>query len=316
MSMLLMMDRTTIMRRTMLMISVATCTFIAGGFSIAAEDGLRFTAAGSAFRFDTGALRGTLRGDGTSAGLTAVFDCMTGTALAKSLGLFSHYRLLDAGARYGTAAWDWTSSAKLLPDGAVEVLWQANADHPFDLKARYCWAASNALDVTTTVTARKELRKFESFLASYFNGFAQSRVFATNDGSSEFIVAQKSDGNWQAFPRDDDAAKIIGDGRWKRPPHPVEWTIRKPMAAPLGMRRDGASGLTALIMARPQDCFGVLTPYGDEEHRSLYLSLFGRDLKSGETVSAMSRLVVGREISDSQAVAMFEEFVREKGNTP
>lgn len=273
---------------------------------------LRFIPAGEEFQFDTGALRGTLRGGGKSTGLSAVFDCATGTNLAKSMGLFSHYRLLDSDTRYGTAAWDWPSSAKLLPNGVVEVLWQADADHPFDLKATYRWAASNALDVTTTVTAKKDLKKFESFLASYFSGFPQSRVFAKRDGKSEFIAAEQANGTWQAFPRDDDAVKIIGDGRWKRPPHPVEWNIMPLLAAPLGMRRDEATGLTALVMARPHDCFGVLTPFGEEGHRSLYLSLFGRDLKSGESVTAISRLVIGRGISDAQAVAMFESFMKEK----
>ncbi len=295
-------------------------TFIGGAMAVLlpaampayAED-LRFSPAGDEFHFDTGALRGTLRGGGKSTGLSAVFDCATGTNLARSMGVFSHYRLLDSETRFGTAAWDWTNTVKLLPDGAVEALWRADADHPLDLKAIYRWTASNALDVTTTVTARKDLRKFESFLASYFNGFSQSRVFAQHNGKSEFIAAEKSSGTWQAFPRDDDAVKIIGDGRWKRPPHPVEWNIMPQLAAPMGMRHDDATGLTALIMSRPQDCFGVLTPFGEEGHRSLYLSLFGRDLKSGESVSAISRLVIGRGISDAQAISMFETFVKEKG---
>lgn len=285
-------------------------------FPAAGETGLRFIAQGNEYLFDTGALRGTLRGGGKSAGLSAVFDCVSGTNLTKSPGLLSHYRLLDADARYGTAAWDWASSAKLLADGAVEVSWQADAEHPFDVKALYRWSASNALDVMTTVTARKDLRKFESFLASYFNGFPKSQVFAKGGGQPEFVEAEKTKGDWHAFPRDDEAAKIIGDGRWKRTPHPVDWTIRQPMAAPLGMRRDEVSGWTALIMARPQDCFGVLTPFGEEGHRSLYLSLFGRDVKSGGTVSAISRLVIGRGISDAKAISMFEEFTKEKGGEP
>lgn len=273
-------------------------------------------AAGNEFRFDTGALRGTLRGGGTSAGLSVAFDSASGTNLAKSMGLFSHYRLLDAETRYGTAAWDWSSKARLLSDGAVEVAWTADADHPFELKATYRWAAPDALDVTTLVTARKELRDFEVFLASYFNGFAQARVFARRDGKPEFVAAERTNGTWQAFPRDDEAARIIGDGRWKRPPHPVEWNIMPHFAAPLGLRHDATTGLTALVMAHPRDCFGVLTPFGEEGHRSLYLSLFGRPLKSGETASALSRLVIGRGISDATAVSMWEEFVKKEGARP
>ena len=60
------------------------------------------------------------------------------------------------------------------------------------------------------------------------------------------------------------------------------------------------------------DCFGVLAPYGEEGHRSLYLSLFGRDLQSGESASALSRLVIGRGISDGKAVSIYEDFMKEQ----
>ncbi|MCX6874371.1 MAG: hypothetical protein NTW21_11290 [Verrucomicrobia bacterium] len=45
--------------------------------------------------------------------------------------------MLDADTRYGDAAWDWPGTARLLPDGAVEVTWTADATHPFDMKAVY-----------------------------------------------------------------------------------------------------------------------------------------------------------------------------------
>jgi hypothetical protein len=85
-------------------------------------------------------------------------------------------------------------------------------------------------------------------------------------------------------------------------------------AGALGVRRDAASGLAALMMAPPSDCFAVLMPYGEEGHRSLYLSLFGRDFKTGETAAARTRLVIGRSVSDQQAVAYYENYVKE--NTP
>jgi hypothetical protein len=62
-------------------------------------------------------------------------------------------------------------------------------------------------------------------------------------------------------------------------------------------------------MAPPQDCFAVLTPFGEEGHRSVYLSLFGRDLKAGETATARARLVIGRDISDEQAIALYKAYV-------
>ena len=92
------------------------------------------------------------------------------------------------------------------------------------------------------------------------------------------------------------------------PPYPVPWTLRPRLAAPLALRRDLESGLTAGLMAPVKDCFAMSTPCGEDHHRSLYLSLFGRDLKAGETASACARLVIGKNISDQQAIDLYETY--------
>jgi hypothetical protein len=272
---------------------------------------LAFVAHGNEFRFDTGALRGSLRGQGKSLGLRPVVDSASGAELAGAYGLFSHYRLLDADARYGTAAWDWASQSRLLAEGAVESRWVADAGHPFDLQAVYCWQAADTLDLTTQVTAQRDLRRLEVFLASYFAGFPESLVYVGPNPEGGFLAAKKEAGTWQAFPRDEEAVKIIGDGRWQRPPSPVEWKIMPRWAAPLAMRRDAERGWTALLMAPREDCFAVLTPFGEEGHRSVYLSLFGRDLKAGATAAAHTRLVIRRSLTESQAVALYEDYLRD-----
>lgn len=273
---------------------------------------LRFEASGAEFRFDTGVWRGTLRGGGRPMGLTALIEDASGTNVVGRQGIVSFYRLLDAGARYPDG-WSWTGgTARVRADGAVEARWPADAAHPFELGAVYRWSAPAELDIETTVTARRDLQRLEVFMASYFAGFPESRVWAKGaGGEAAFVAADEAAGVWQAFPRDEAATAIVRDGRWARPPNPVEWAIRPPLAGPLGMRRDAASGLTALLMARPRDCFAVLTPHGGEGHRSLYLSLFGRDFKAGETATARSRLVVGRGMKDGQAAGIYERFLRE-----
>jgi hypothetical protein len=55
-------------------------------------------------------------------------------------------------------------------------------------------------------------------------------------------------------------------------------------------------------MAPPDDCIAVATPYGEESHRSLYLSLFGSDFQEGQSATARSRLVIGRGIGDRDAL--------------
>jgi hypothetical protein len=77
------------------------------------------------------------------------------------------------------------------------------------------------------------------------------------------------------------------------------------------LRRDAGRGLAAAIMAPVRDCFAVSMPYGDEGHRSVYLSLFGRDLKAGEIASARARMVVAKDLSDRQAIELYEAYRRE-----
>ncbi len=276
---------------------------------------LAFTAEGKGFSFDTGLLRGTLRPQGKSLGLAPVVDCGSGTTLSGAYGLVSHYRLLDADARYGGGAWDWPSTARPLDDGAVEAVWTADAGHPFDMKAVYRWAAPGTLDVMTTVTPKKDLSRLEVFLASYFVGFPASFVYVkpcpeTGDKPG-FLEAKKSFAVWQMFPRDDAAVKTIQDGRWKRPPSPVDWRIMPTLAGPLGMRRNAKLGLAALVMAPPADCFAVATPYSEEGHGSLYLCLFGRDVKAAETASARARLVIARGLTDEKAIALYQAYLKE-----
>lgn len=287
--------------------------FIGGALAVAtgalaAENKLGFVAAGKEFTFDTGALRGTLRGGGQSKGLIPAFDCASGAALTKSLGLFSHYRLLDDTNRYGKAGWDWVSEAKLLGDGAVEVRWTADDAHPFDMMAVYRWSAPNALDLTTRVTARKELKRFEVFLASYFDGFPTTVVWAGDKPA--FVSVSKEAGKWHMFPRDEAAVKMIRDGRWTRPPNPVEWTIRPKLAAPLAIRRDAERKLAAVLMTRAEDAFAIACPQDEEGHRSLYFSLFGRNLKNGESVEAKSRLMICHEVTNEKALELYAKFAK------
>jgi hypothetical protein len=292
------------------------CRSAAGAPSPTGDDSsVAFVPRNQEYAFDTGALRGTLRSGGNSRGLLPLIECSTGTEIARGAGLFSHYRLLDARARYGTAAWDWASQSRRLADGSVEAIWQADSQHPLDLTAVYRWATSNTLDVTTTVTARETLVRFESFLASYFEGFPKSYVYVKacpqTDGKPGFFEAKPSYGDWQMFPRDDQAIRTIQDGRWTRPPHPVAWWLGPPLAAPLVMRRDPRTGLAGLAMAPRQDCFAVATPYGEEGHRSFYLSLFGCDLTAGQQATARARLIIGRGISDQKALALYESYLSE-----
>jgi hypothetical protein len=291
-----------------------SASMVPTSLSMADETGLALKASGQQYAFDTGPLRGVLRSEGRSLGLMPVSETVGKTPIARGHGLFSHYRLLDAENRYGHGAWDWASEAQVVAGGAVRASWSADEAHPFDLSAEYRWSDANTFDVTTSVVAKRDLRRMEVFLASYFEGFPKSFAYVRGcpetDGKPGFLEALPSYGLWQMFPRDAEAVAVVSDGRWQHPPSPVQWKIMPQLAAPLAIRRDPDRKLTALVMAPPEDCFAIATPCNEEGHRSLYLSLIGRDLKADQRVSARSRLVIGSGISDQQAIALYEEYVK------
>ena len=274
-------------------------------------------AANGEFTFDTGVLRGTLRPGGKSLGLISVTHVPSGKRLDRSNGLFSHYRVFTKGVRYGGGAWDWPSEAKLGPGGSVEIRWPAATGRPFELRAVYRWRGPAILDLETSVIAEQRLAGFESFLACYFNEqFTNLAVLATPPNNSTalpavFLPALKSYGDWLMFPRDSAMVPLMTDGRWKLPPNPVDWTIQPAFVKPIAVRRDPASGLAAVIMSPPEDCFAIACPHQTEGHYSVYFSLFGRDVNAGGTLRARARLVFASTPSDQQVLKLYDDYVGE-----
>ena len=316
------MDNRKITRRGFLRVGTATGVAIGAGciVPVSAEklgkqpSRLAFISSGKEqYSFDTGVLRGTLRGGGKSRGLSALTHVPSKARLDGSLGIFGHYRVFTTNKRYGPAAWGWPSTSKLTPDGAVEVHWPKTKDRPFEMIAVYRWSGPDTLDLTTTVKAAAGLSKFESFVASYFTkSLPASSIYvegsAKSGGKAIFQTTEKSAGHWQMFPRNKEVVPIIKDGRWKQHPHPVDWVIRDNLAAPLGIRRGKGGAPTAILMAPAEDCYALSTPYAGEGHRSFYLSLFGRDVKAGETATARCRLVIAKSPTDQQIVELYKKY--------
>jgi hypothetical protein len=266
------------------------------------------------YTFDTGILKGVLRLKGRSIGLVPVVYTEVGSEIATGEGLLNHYRVFTLGKRFGYGARRWPSTSELQADGSVKVFWQATPDRPFDLQATYSWFAPNTIDLVTSVRAKTKLESFEVFLASYYRPtFTDSRVWASSDprGSLKagFVSADREHGEWLAFPRDEQAVEVIGDGRWDLEPHPLAWTLMPNFALPLATRRDPHSGVTVIVMTQYDDCFGIFTPYGEESHISNYMSLFGHYIEAGKTVSAHSRLVVLLDPTEAEILRISDNFL-------
>ncbi|MCU0961682.1 MAG: hypothetical protein MUF48_16430 [Pirellulaceae bacterium] len=295
---------------------------LAGGRAAAGENApdsdnqLSFTAAKEgAFTFDTGTMRGQLRGNGRAFGISAATHIASGQSLSGSLGLLAVYRVFSDGQRYGDAGWDWPSQAGVNPDGTVTVACAAEPARPFACTGLYRWVSPTTLDLELTVAPERDLHGFEIFLASYFDSaFASAAAYVAEQperqGQPGFLSAREALGNWLMFPRDEQAVTLIQDGRWTLPPHPVQWVIVPRLARPLALRRVPASGLTVLLMTRPEDGFAVAMPYETEQHYSVYLSLFGRDLPAGQPAQARVRLQVLDAPSEPDMLAAYEQFLR------
>lgn len=276
------------------------------------------------FEFDTGPFSGRLKLDGRFQGVYPIVDTATGADLTMPPGVFSPYRVFSTGKRYGNAARDWPTTPKLRADGAVEVGWAAAKEHPVAIAAVYRWAAPDTLDFEVTVTPEADMQDFELFMSSYFTKGFRAAVYLKPEGqpdaNPQFVPVDPkpgAQGAYVMFPRDQKAAAVIRDGRWKIPPSPVDWAVEGWLARPLVLRRDAASGVTAVMMCPAADCFAVSSPWNPATpegggYRSLYLSLFGRDLKAGEPAKARCRLVVGRGITDQKAVELYESYIRQK----
>lgn len=266
------------------------------------------------FSFDTGILRGILRKNGKSTGIVPLNYINDSTSISKGEGLFNHYRVFTKGTRYGYGARRWPSTAKLNSDGGVSVFWAQTPERPFELQGIYSIIAPNVIDLVTIVHAKQNLHDFEVFLASYFNpNFNDSKVLSyQNPGQEEepiFISAEKELGEWLGFPRDEQALKVISDGRWTLEPHPIDWTIMQYYALPLAIRQDRTTGLTIVVITKQEDCFGIFTPYNDEKHYSQYLSLFGYDIKRGKTAQAHSRLVFLKNPTNEEILQIAKDFI-------
>jgi len=290
-------------------------------FELAAEEGF--------FDFDTGQLRGQLRLDGKLQGISEMVHAASGLEVTYGeghVGLLSPYRVFSTDTRYTHAARDWPSVPKLLPDGAVEVYFPPADDHPLEMTAIYRWVAPDTLDLETIVKPLIDMPRFEVFLSNYFADGFSARVYVQPPrfarGEPPALVAADfhplMDGNYLMFPRDRAAVQIIFDRRWEQPPSPVQWCVNRYMAAPLAMRRHQGSGVAAVLMAPPDDCFAVATPYNKTPpdriagHRSLYFSLFGGDIEKGQTARARTRLVVRQGLTDDQAVKLYQAYLAEQ----
>ena len=296
---------------------------LAAGPVVAAPPSLAFRPAGEGlYEFHTGPLKGRLKLDGKYQGLYPLVDAASGAELVHPPGIFSFYRVFSGNTRFGANARDWPTTSKLLSDGAVEVRFPSAKEHPLEITGVYRWKAADTLDLDLSVRPEQAMPRFELFMSSYFGKTFVASVYLKPEGAQKpgFVPVDRkpqSPGAYVMFPRDAQAVEMIRDGRWKVGANPVDWAIEQWLAAPIFVRRDASAGLTALMICPPEDCFAVSSPWNPAKldapgYRSVYLSLFGRDLQAGQTAKARCRVVIARNLPDEKAMRRYQEYLGEQ----
>lgn len=261
---------------------------------------------------DTGVVKGVFRQEGKSLGFEPLKTTSPELTLSHFPGILNFYRVFKANYRFPHDIREMKSEAKLLNNRSIEVIWESSSNEPFELRSVYKWVDPQTLDLLVSVKALAELPKFEIFLSSYLTeNFPEPYVYVKSErGKYEFVSTPRDIGVWHAFPRDEEAVKIIQDGRWSYPPSPVDWVIREYFAEPIIYRKDKSSGLTILQMASKENCFSIMAPHIGEAHFSMYFSLFGKDLMAGQIVNTRIRMVIGN-ISEEEMLRIYRNFSEE-----
>jgi hypothetical protein len=263
--------------------------------------------------FNTGVVKGSLKKDGLGAGLKPITFIEPNVPIDNNHGLLVPYRFLTPQKRYGFGSWEWPRTGKLLNDGGAELRWAAAADRPFTFSSTLRWKAADTVDLTLIFTPETDLEKFELFLGSYFRKFTVAKAYVKDAGNGQpgFVDSPKDKGEMQLFPSNPEVLAIIKDGRWKFPPYPNNWAFRPDLAAPLGIKQEPTSGVTVLIMAPPEDCFALSVSQQEAGLGAFYLSLFGKDVKKGQSLTGHARLIFGRNTSDEQALQKYRDYLKD-----
>ncbi len=263
--------------------------------------------------FNTGVVKGSLKKDGQGDFFRPISFIDPPLPMDNNRGLLVPYRFLTPQKRFGFGSWEWPRTGRILANGAAELAWAETADRPFRFTATYAWKAADTLDFTVVFTPGVDLEKFELFVGSYFKQFTKAVVYVKDagDGKPGFVDTPKEKGGAQLFPRGDDVMPMIQDGRWKHPPYPNNWTFRQTFQAPLGVKSEPKSGVAAIIMAPPEDCFAVSMFEQNAGLGCYYLSLFGKDVKKGQTLTGHARMVFGKNITDGQAIQKYQEYLND-----
>lgn len=286
--------------------------------------------------FETDAMKGELSANAETHqhGITSLTQKSTSRQIVREKLFCLHlYRVL--------ARSQWFSQCRDVPHtGKVEgdelvIRWPASKENTPSLgpglegEARYRVVAADAIDLTVTLknTGRWH-RDLELYTSNYFDASMNPGLYtitpyrgpvsATNPAQLTHPLDNPcSRYCYNAWPRDIFAAQMFTDGRWEYGTHsPVAWAIARWFAWPFGFYATSDRKTLAMVMAKPDDCFGMCCSYHSDDpkdgvahHNSLYHDLIGRDVGPGAVVTVRQRLVLTAWGEEETPVKVYEAFV-------
>ena len=281
-----------------------------------------WTMEGNHCRFENESVVGWFLTSGEYQGMRSLVHRPSGLEIAageKLPGLVAPYRVFGNGRRYSDVR-DRQPRVERVAEG-VKMTHAADSDNPFDLAATYSWQGPS-LEIGYAVTAHTEMCGFEIGIASYlaggFRAFVSRQSNHWGEPGAKIVPVDVNPMTdvYALFPRSEAELRTIFDGRWDLPPYPVRYAVPAYFAVPLAYRRHAASGVTALGMADPKECYAICLPVNNPpEHpdpangyQAIYFYFFGRDLRAGETARWRLRWVIGQDLSDADVESRWKEF--------
>lgn len=248
-------------------------------------------------------------------------DSMAGT------GMLNFFRVLIEGG-YLTELRVEEPLLEPTEDGII-FTWMPTIRRQAKVKVKFTFRQPNIIDMDMWVETLTNYPGFEILLSAYMAPGFESGVYVAKEefGAIESEQIRLVDqpmihGIWPFFPRDEAGANLLTDGRHQKGRWFWRMAIGRRYAMPLAFF--SKNKVDAILMGRPEDIYAVGATYkGDAEndgvagHRSLYLSLFGENLKAGEGRHTQMRMIIDDFASDAEKhKELYRSFLKDMESKP
>lgn len=247
--------------------------------------------------------------------------------LMKHVGMLNFYRVLIDG---GYLTELRVEEALLEPaEDGITLTFMPSIRLQAKIKVKFTFKEPNIIDMDLWVETLTNYPKFEILLSAYTAAdfetgvYVAKKEFGPTEPEQIRIVDQPMiHGIWPFFPRDEEGANLLTDGRHQKGRWFWRMAIGRRYAMPIAFV--SKDGVDAILMGRPEDVYAVGATYkGDAEndnvagHNSLYLSLFGEDFKAGEGRHTQMRMIIDDFGSDPEKhMELYRAFLNEVESKP